>query len=147
MHSYRRQVEGLCPCWIWRLLIVQQAVLPRPENTLWVIILAFCNFTLFFLSLSPGQVVYAHQFVNLTGENLTDTSLFEEHLCNLLCDLTGLAMGKYSKVGGWPQRCAAFACRLFFFKLERAAVLLLNMFIRIFSIQLQLQMANIPSEY
>ncbi|XP_074539044.1 protein MMS22-like [Halichoeres trimaculatus] len=45
-----------------------------------------------------GQVVYAHQFVNLTGENLTDTSLFEEHLCGLLCDLTGLAMGKYSKV-------------------------------------------------
>lgn len=57
--------------------------------------------------------MYAHQFVNLTGENLTDTSLFEEHLCNLLCDLTGLAMGKYSKVGGWPQRCAAFASRLF----------------------------------
>ncbi|KAM6910134.1 protein MMS22-like [Xenentodon cancila] len=45
-----------------------------------------------------GQVVYAHQFVNLTGENLTDTSLFEEHLCSLLCDLTALAMGKYSKV-------------------------------------------------
>uniref|UniRef100_A0A3Q3WY48 Protein MMS22-like n=1 Tax=Mola mola TaxID=94237 RepID=A0A3Q3WY48_MOLML len=45
-----------------------------------------------------GQVVYAHQFVNLTGENLTDTSLFEEHLCSLLCDLTGLAIGKYSKV-------------------------------------------------
>ncbi|CAF98081.1 unnamed protein product [Tetraodon nigroviridis] len=46
---------------------------------------------------NQGKVVYAHQFVNLTGENLTDTSLFEEHLCNLLCDLTGLAMGKYSK--------------------------------------------------
>uniref|UniRef100_A0A3Q3ENN2 Protein MMS22-like n=1 Tax=Kryptolebias marmoratus TaxID=37003 RepID=A0A3Q3ENN2_KRYMA len=45
-----------------------------------------------------GQVLYAHQFVNLTGENLTDTSLFEEHLCALLCDLTGLAMSKYSKV-------------------------------------------------
>ncbi|XP_070407012.1 protein MMS22-like isoform X1 [Nothobranchius furzeri] len=45
-----------------------------------------------------GQVVYAHQFVNLTGENLTDTSLFEEHLRALLCDLTGLAMGKYNKV-------------------------------------------------
>ncbi|XP_061805373.2 protein MMS22-like [Nerophis lumbriciformis] len=45
-----------------------------------------------------GEVVYAHQFMNLTGENLTDTSLFEEHLCSLLCDLTGLAMGKYSKV-------------------------------------------------
>ncbi|XP_015236300.1 PREDICTED: protein MMS22-like [Cyprinodon variegatus] len=45
-----------------------------------------------------SQVVYAHQFVNLTGENLTDASLFEEHLCSLLCDLTALAMGKYSKV-------------------------------------------------
>ncbi|KAM3873679.1 protein MMS22-like [Diretmus argenteus] len=45
-----------------------------------------------------GQVVYAHQFVNLTGETLTDISLFEEHLCSLLCDLTGLAVGKYSKV-------------------------------------------------
>uniref|UniRef100_A0A672ZG30 Protein MMS22-like n=1 Tax=Sphaeramia orbicularis TaxID=375764 RepID=A0A672ZG30_9TELE len=45
-----------------------------------------------------GQVVYAHQFVNLTGENLTDTSLFDEHLCSLLCDLTGLAIGKYGKV-------------------------------------------------
>lgn len=45
-----------------------------------------------------GQVVYAHQFVNLTGENLTNNSLFEEHLCNLLSDLTGMAMGKYSKV-------------------------------------------------
>ncbi|KAG7240643.1 hypothetical protein INR49_026698 [Caranx melampygus] len=44
-----------------------------------------------------GQVVYAHQFVNLTGENLTDASLFEEHLCCLLCDLTGLAIGKYNK--------------------------------------------------
>ncbi|KAM9309746.1 protein MMS22-like [Pholidichthys leucotaenia] len=45
-----------------------------------------------------GQVVYAHQFVNLTGKNLTDVSLFEEHLCSLLCDLTGLALSKYSKV-------------------------------------------------
>ena len=52
------------------------------------------------LKLSAGQVVYAHQFVNLTGENLTDTSLFEEHLCSLMCDLTGLALSKYSKVGG-----------------------------------------------
>lgn len=52
------------------------------------------------LILSSGQVVYAHKFVDLTGENLTDSSLFDEHLCSLLCDLTGLAMGKYSKVGG-----------------------------------------------
>ncbi|XP_036395737.1 protein MMS22-like [Megalops cyprinoides] len=45
-----------------------------------------------------GQVVYAHQFVNLTGENLTSASLFEEHLSGLLCDLIGLAINKYSKV-------------------------------------------------
>ncbi|KAL0984652.1 hypothetical protein UPYG_G00144740 [Umbra pygmaea] len=45
-----------------------------------------------------GQVVYAHQFVNLTGENLTNNSLFEEHLCNLLSDLTGLAVCRYNKV-------------------------------------------------
>lgn len=60
-------------------------------------------------------MVYAHQFVNLTGENLTDTSLFEEHLCSLLCDLTGLAIGKYSKVGGWPQRSTSGISRLCFF--------------------------------
>lgn len=44
-----------------------------------------------------------------------------------------------------------FCFSIFFFfaflRLKRAAVTLLNMFIRIFSIQLQLQMANIPSEY
>ncbi|KAG9342752.1 hypothetical protein JZ751_015614 [Albula glossodonta] len=45
-----------------------------------------------------GQVVYAHQFVNLTGENLTSVSLFEDHLNGLLCDLIGLAINKYSKV-------------------------------------------------
>ncbi|XP_076135532.1 protein MMS22-like [Alosa pseudoharengus] len=45
-----------------------------------------------------GQVVYAHQFVNLTGENITNVSLFEEHLNSLLCDLIGLALNKYSKV-------------------------------------------------
>ncbi len=61
------------------------------------------GFLQFYLFFSAGQVVYAHQFVNLTGENLTDTSLFEEHLCSLLCDLTGLAIGKYSKVGGLPE--------------------------------------------
>lgn len=60
--------------------------------------------------MSPGQVVYAHQFVNLTGENLTDASLFEEHLCCLLCDLTGLAIGKYNKVGGWPQTTSSYWC-------------------------------------
>ncbi|XP_064198170.1 protein MMS22-like [Anguilla rostrata] len=45
-----------------------------------------------------SQVVYAHQFVNLTGENLTSVSLFEEHLNSLLCDLISMAMNKYSKV-------------------------------------------------
>lgn len=45
-----------------------------------------------------GQVVYAHQFVNLTGETLTNISLFEDQVNNLLCDLIGLAMNKYNKV-------------------------------------------------
>ncbi|KAJ8288321.1 hypothetical protein COCON_G00009800 [Conger conger] len=45
-----------------------------------------------------SQVVYAHQFVNLTGENLTSTSLFEDHLNSLLCDLISMAVDKYSKV-------------------------------------------------
>ncbi|KAF7692774.1 protein MMS22-like [Silurus meridionalis] len=45
-----------------------------------------------------GQVVYARQFVDLTGETLTNVSLFEDHLHNLLCDLITLALNKYSKV-------------------------------------------------
>nr|XP_015210975.1 PREDICTED: protein MMS22-like isoform X2 [Lepisosteus oculatus] len=45
-----------------------------------------------------GQVVYAHQLINLTGENLTNDSLFDEHCTNLLCDLIGLALNKYIKV-------------------------------------------------
>uniref|UniRef100_A0AAY4ALZ9 Protein MMS22-like n=1 Tax=Denticeps clupeoides TaxID=299321 RepID=A0AAY4ALZ9_9TELE len=45
-----------------------------------------------------GQVVYAHEFMNLSGENLTSISLFEEHLNALFCDLISLAMNKYSKV-------------------------------------------------
>uniref|UniRef100_A0AAR2LPT9 Protein MMS22-like n=1 Tax=Pygocentrus nattereri TaxID=42514 RepID=A0AAR2LPT9_PYGNA len=45
-----------------------------------------------------SQVVYAHQFVDLTGETLTNVSLFEDHLNNLLCDLIIVAMNKYSKV-------------------------------------------------
>ncbi|KAL4657459.1 protein MMS22-like [Arapaima gigas] len=45
-----------------------------------------------------GQVVYAQQLVNLTGENLTNVSLFEENLSSLLLDLIGLAMTQYSKV-------------------------------------------------
>ncbi|XP_033873694.3 protein MMS22-like [Acipenser ruthenus] len=45
-----------------------------------------------------GQVVYAHQFMNQTGENLTNISLFEEHCTHLLCDLVGFAINKYTKV-------------------------------------------------
>ncbi|RXM27868.1 Protein MMS22-like [Acipenser ruthenus] len=44
-----------------------------------------------------GQVVYAHQFMNQTGENLTNISLFEEHCTHLLCDLVGFAINKYTK--------------------------------------------------
>ncbi|XP_069743206.1 protein MMS22-like [Narcine bancroftii] len=46
----------------------------------------------------PGQVIYAHQFTNLTGQNLTNVSLFEDHCSNLLHDLVVLAINKYVKV-------------------------------------------------
>ncbi|XP_038655473.1 protein MMS22-like [Scyliorhinus canicula] len=45
-----------------------------------------------------GQVIYAHQFMDLTGENLTNVSLFEDHCFNLLRDLIVLAVNKYIKV-------------------------------------------------
>ncbi|XP_060761858.1 protein MMS22-like isoform X2 [Neoarius graeffei] len=45
-----------------------------------------------------GQVVYTRQFIDLTGETLTNVSLFEDHLNNLLCDLITLAVSKYNKV-------------------------------------------------
>ncbi|CAH2252650.1 MMS22-like [Pelobates cultripes] len=45
-----------------------------------------------------GQIVYAHQFINLIGENLTSVSLFESHCENLVCDLIGLAASRYTKV-------------------------------------------------
>ncbi|XP_069830285.1 protein MMS22-like [Dendropsophus ebraccatus] len=45
-----------------------------------------------------GQIVYAHQYINLIGENLTNVSLFEEHCENLLCSLIALAATKYSKM-------------------------------------------------
>ncbi|XP_043541360.1 protein MMS22-like isoform X2 [Chiloscyllium plagiosum] len=45
-----------------------------------------------------GQVIYAHQFMNLTGKNLTNVSLFEDHCNNLLHDLIVLAINKYTKV-------------------------------------------------
>ncbi|NXX75480.1 MMS22 protein, partial [Urocolius indicus] len=44
------------------------------------------------------QVVYAHQFINLTGENLTSISLFETHCENLISDLISLSINKYVKV-------------------------------------------------
>ncbi|XP_062980932.1 protein MMS22-like [Elgaria multicarinata webbii] len=46
----------------------------------------------------PRQTVYAHKFTNLTGENLTNISLFEEHCGNLLCDLISLSANRYTKV-------------------------------------------------
>ncbi|KAM8954199.1 protein MMS22-like [Pelodytes ibericus] len=45
-----------------------------------------------------GQIVYAHQFINLIGENLTSVSLFESHCENLVWDLIGLAASRYTKV-------------------------------------------------
>ncbi|XP_051880793.1 protein MMS22-like isoform X2 [Pristis pectinata] len=45
-----------------------------------------------------GQVIYAHQFMNLTGQNLTNVSLFEDHCNNLLRDLMVLAVNKCTKV-------------------------------------------------
>ncbi|XP_039212014.1 protein MMS22-like [Crotalus tigris] len=44
------------------------------------------------------QTIYAHRFTNLTGETLTNISLFEDHCGNLLYDLISLSVKKYSKV-------------------------------------------------
>ncbi|NXM24911.1 MMS22 protein, partial [Oxyruncus cristatus] len=44
------------------------------------------------------QVVYANHFINLTGENLTNISLFENHCGNLISDLISLSINKYTKV-------------------------------------------------
>ncbi|XP_069091634.1 protein MMS22-like [Pleurodeles waltl] len=44
------------------------------------------------------QVVYAHQFMNVTGENLTNISLFEDHCANLMCDLISLSVNRYTKI-------------------------------------------------
>nr|XP_047922518.1 protein MMS22-like isoform X2 [Anser cygnoides] len=44
------------------------------------------------------QVVYANHFINLTGENLTSSSLFETHCGNLVSDLISLSINKYIKV-------------------------------------------------
>uniref|UniRef100_A0A8C3N6Y6 Protein MMS22-like n=1 Tax=Geospiza parvula TaxID=87175 RepID=A0A8C3N6Y6_GEOPR len=44
------------------------------------------------------QVVYANHFINLTGENLTNISLFEKQSGNLISDLIRLAINKYTKV-------------------------------------------------
>ncbi|KAH0622164.1 hypothetical protein JD844_024220 [Phrynosoma platyrhinos] len=45
----------------------------------------------------PRQTVYAHRFTNLTGENLTNVSLFEEHCGNLLYDLISFSANRYTK--------------------------------------------------
>ncbi|XP_077145799.1 protein MMS22-like isoform X1 [Ranitomeya variabilis] len=45
-----------------------------------------------------GQIVYAHQYINLIGENLTNVSLLEGHCKNLLCSLIALSATKYTKV-------------------------------------------------
>ncbi|KAM6460680.1 protein MMS22-like isoform 2-T2 [Liasis olivaceus] len=44
------------------------------------------------------QTIYAHRFTNLTGENLTNISLFEDHCGNLLHDLISLSVKRYPKV-------------------------------------------------
>ncbi|KAM4679404.1 protein MMS22-like [Amazona ochrocephala] len=44
------------------------------------------------------QVVYANNFINVTGENLTSISLFETHCENLISDLISLSINKYMKV-------------------------------------------------
>ncbi|NWX17763.1 MMS22 protein, partial [Aegotheles bennettii] len=44
------------------------------------------------------QVVYANNFINLTGENLTSISLFETHCGNLISDLISLSVNKYITV-------------------------------------------------
>ncbi|XP_054852616.1 protein MMS22-like [Eublepharis macularius] len=46
----------------------------------------------------PRQTIYAHKFMNLTGENLTNVSLFEQHCGNLLRDLISLSLNMYTKV-------------------------------------------------
>uniref|UniRef100_UPI00253FA919 protein MMS22-like n=1 Tax=Euleptes europaea TaxID=460621 RepID=UPI00253FA919 len=46
----------------------------------------------------PRQTIYAHKFTDLTGENLTNISLFEQHCGNLLSDLISLSVDKYTKV-------------------------------------------------
>ncbi|NWS70845.1 MMS22 protein, partial [Crotophaga sulcirostris] len=48
--------------------------------------------------MSKYAVVYANNFINLTGENLTSTSLFETHCGNLVSDLLSLSINKYIKV-------------------------------------------------
>ncbi|XP_075410864.1 protein MMS22-like [Tenrec ecaudatus] len=44
------------------------------------------------------HVVYGHQFLNLSGDSLTNVSLFEEQCENLFCDLMRLSLSRYDKV-------------------------------------------------
>ncbi|XP_039603536.1 protein MMS22-like [Polypterus senegalus] len=58
-----------------------------------------------------GQVVYAHQFMNLTGETLTNISLFDCVCTNLLCDFIALAINRYGKVRPTDAiTCFPFPC-------------------------------------
>ncbi|KAG8444746.1 hypothetical protein GDO86_009787 [Hymenochirus boettgeri] len=45
-----------------------------------------------------GQIVFAHEFINLVGENLTNVSLFEEQCEHLMCDLIHFASNRYIQV-------------------------------------------------
>uniref|UniRef100_A0A6I8S937 Protein MMS22-like n=1 Tax=Xenopus tropicalis TaxID=8364 RepID=A0A6I8S937_XENTR len=45
-----------------------------------------------------GQIVYAHEYINLIGENLTNVSLIEELCEDLLCDLIYYAANRYAQV-------------------------------------------------
>uniref|UniRef100_A0A8C4RP59 Protein MMS22-like n=1 Tax=Erpetoichthys calabaricus TaxID=27687 RepID=A0A8C4RP59_ERPCA len=56
-------------------------------------------------------VVYAHQFMNLTGETLTNISLFDCVCTNLLCDFIALAINGYGKVRPTDAiTCFPFPC-------------------------------------
>lgn len=59
---------------------------------------AFVKLIFLILFVFLEQTIYAHRFTNLTGENLTNISLFEDHCGNLLYDLISLSVKKYSKV-------------------------------------------------
>ncbi|KAM4772027.1 protein MMS22-like [Rhinophrynus dorsalis] len=53
-----------------------------------------------------GRIVYAHQYINLIGENLTNVNLFDEHCKHVMCDLLGLAANTYTKVRPSEALCS-----------------------------------------